>query len=352
MAGRQTGIFYMDTAARAAIKEFPKEFRSSIIQRLDSKFMAIFAGCALVLGGITLVMSLRPLPEVSEEEIQRIQERYAQLVLNQPKKEVKEAIEKAAPTTQEAAEEEEAPVEEEKEEVDREKETFVEKQQRKQATSEERRAKREAIKQQVESAGLFAAITAAGGSGGSSSDDVTDLLGEGGEEVGDLAGIELSKGTFAARKVDKKELKARQGSRKSGVDIEKKELGKAEGGRIASAAKVNVSSKPPEVSGDGASHADRSQSSIQRVINRQKKRLVRVYENWLKRDPNLGGQLKIKFTILPTGAVSNVIIVSSTTNNSSFDENIVRYVKRWKFSAVTGAGPVDVVYPFVFEKAS
>jgi TonB family protein len=349
MAQRQTGIFYMDSAARAAIKEFPREFRGGFSRRLDPRFMAILAGCAVILGGITFFLSLQPLPEVSEREIQKIQERYAQLVLNQPKKEVKEAIEEVTPTVQETAPEEEAPVEEE---VDREKETFVEKQQRKEATKADRKAKREAIKKQVQSAGLFAAITAAGGSGGSSSDDVTDLLGEGGEEVGDLGDIDISKGTFAAKKVDKEELKARRGSRTTDVGIEKKELSKAKGGRIASAAKVNVSIKPPEVSGDGAAHADRSQSSIQRVINREKRRLVRVYENWLKRDPNLSGRLKIKFTILASGAVSNVVVVSSTTNNSSFDSNIIRYVKRWQFPAVTGAGPVEVVYPFVFDKSS
>jgi TonB family protein len=77
--------------------------------------------------------------------------------------------------------------------------------------------------------------------------------------------------------------------------------------------------------------------------------LKHVFENWLKRDPALHGQLKIKFTILPSGEVSNVSIVSSTMNNSEFDENIVRYIKRWAFPPVEGGGPVEVTFPFVFE---
>jgi TonB family protein len=84
-------------------------------------------------------------------------------------------------------------------------------------------------------------------------------------------------------------------------------------------------------------------------VTRETQRLKRVYEDWLKRDPQLSGNLTVKFTILPTGAVSNVSIVKSSTNNGDFDDAILRYIKRWQFPAVEGAGPVEVVYPFVFE---
>jgi TonB family protein len=106
------------------------------------------------------------------------------------------------------------------------------------------------------------------------------------------------------------------------------------------------------VSGEASSLASRSQTSIKQQIDLEANRLKRVYENWLKRDPSLAGQLKIKFTILPSGEVANVSIVNSSTNNSEFDENIVRYVKRWMFPAVEGGGPVEVIYPFVFESQS
>ena len=78
-------------------------------------------------------------------------------------------------------------------------------------------------------------------------------------------------------------------------------------------------------------------------------RLKRVYEDWRKRDPTLAGRLTVKFVILATGAVSNVSVVKSSTNNSDFDETILRYIKRWEFDPVQGGSDVEVVYPFVFE---
>ena len=119
--------------------------------------------------------------------------------------------------------------------------------------------------------------------------------------------------------------------------------------QLASRGKVNVSSQKPEISGDAASHSLRSHAAIQKVVDRQKRRLIKVFENWLKQDPDLGGQLTIKFTILPSGGVSNVTIVKTTTNNASFDNSIIRYIMRWKFPPVQGGSPVEVVYPFVFE---
>jgi TonB family protein len=80
--------------------------------------------------------------------------------------------------------------------------------------------------------------------------------------------------------------------------------------------------------------------------------LKRVYEDWLKRDPTLNGRLTFKFTILPTGSVSSVVIVKSTTNNQDFDETIMRYIKRWQFPEVSNGSPVEVVYPFIFEGLS
>ncbi len=349
MPAEQTGIVYSQLKP-STLKEFPREFRGSFRKQLDRPFLIILALCAVVLGAVTFILSLRPVKEeATEQEIQRIQERYAQLVLNQPvKKEVEvKTAETPSEETAEPPEAEEKP----EEQVDRAKESFVEKRQRKEATREERARKREQVKEQVASTGIFAAITAAGGSSvGASSDNVADMLGAAAEGIGNLGDMDISKGTFAAKKANPEETLAPRGKRTTGVGIEKQELGKAKSARIAAAGKVNVTSEePPEISGESAGSAGRSQSAIARVINRERGRLVRVYENWLKRDPALSGQLKIKFTILPDGSVTNVAIVKSTTNNPDFDTNILRYVKRWRFPPEQGGAPTEVVYPFVFE---
>jgi TonB family protein len=354
MAAEQTGIFYAHHKP-STLKEFPREFRGNLWRRLDRRFVAILSICAVVLGVATFVLSLRPVKEeATEQEILRIQERYAQLVLNQPAVKEPEKVERAQTPDESASKSEERQPEAEQEEIDREKESFAEKQQRKEASRQERARKREEVRQQVASSGIFAAITAAGGSGGGAVDnEVTDLLGAASEGLGDMENIDISRGTFAAKKVDPAVALAPRGEKTSGVGIKKQKLGKAQGSQIASAGAVNVTSEePPEISGESAGSAGRSQSAIARVINRERSRLVRVYENWLKRDPALGGQLKIKFTILPDGSVTNVSIVKSTTNNADFDSNIIRYVKRWRFPADEGGSPTEVVYPFVFEGTS
>ncbi len=342
----KTGIFYMG-ATRVVFKEFPKEFESSFLKRLERPFLYIVAGCTLVMGGLALGMSFVPVKEVpSEKEILRIQERYAQLVLNQPRKQVKEAVKEAARPAASQKEEkvvEEAEVEEK---VDRQAETFEDKQRRREQTSEERKRKREMVTQQVKSSGIFAAITASGGGAGSVGGGVEDLLSAAGG-VSELGEIDLSKGTFASKGTGATRLEERRGERTSGVGIEKSSVGKASGARIASSGEVNISTRPPEMKSKSGATVT-SKACIQDVINRESRRIKRVYENWLKRDPSLNGQLKVRFIITPSGTASSVSVVKSTTSNGDFDENILRYIRRWDFSSCSIAESIEIVFPFAF----
>ena len=348
----QSGLFYIHNAGEISLTAFPRDLRRSVLSRLDPRFTIIFSSLLLVAFVTVLILSTFKVSEtVSDKEIVKIQERYAQLVLNQPKPKipVAKAEEKAKTSDKGKTAAKEAQKEEVK--VDREKETFVQRKERQEATREQRQAVREKVKAAIQTAGIFAAITSSsGGKGGhSSGGSVTDLLGATGEGVGDLGNIKVSKGTFATRNVDVAELKARRGTVTSGVDIARESVGKAQAQRLSSAGSVNITSTPPEVTGNTTGAEARSQASIQRIITLEQQRIKRVYENWLKRDPALAGQLKIKFTIMPDGTVSNVTIVTSSTKNSEFDDTILRYVKRWSFPSVAGGGPVEVVFPFVFE---
>jgi protein TonB len=351
--GAPSGIFFMNQGGTGALASFPKEFRRNLLSRIEPRFTVIFGSLFLVAFVTVSILSQRKVTDtVSDKEIVKIQERYAQLVLNQPKPkppEVKKE-EKAKESRQKTAE---ATGEQKEEEVkvDREKETFVQRQKRQEATREQRQAVREKVKAAVASAGIFAAITSTGGGGGlsSSGGGVSDLLGATGDGIGDLGNIKVSKGTFAARNVDAADLKAKRGSVTSGVDIARESVGKAKAERIASGGGVAISSAAPEVSGNTTNAEARTQTSIKKVIDLESNRLKRVYETWLKRDPSLAGQLKIKFTIMPDGSVTNVTVVSSSTKNSEFDETLVRYIKRWSFPAIDGGNPVEVVFPFVFE---
>ena len=354
MAPPKTGIFFLQQSAATSPGFFPRELRSRTLSRIEPRFTFLFLGSLIFFGGIIFILSFRKVSEtISDKQILKIQERYASIVLNQPKPKAVEEKKTVKEVPTASAQETAATQKKEEVKVDREKESFAEKQERKAESRVERQAVREKVKQQVSSAGIFAAITAVGsgsaGSGAGSSSSVNDLLGAASDNVGDLSNVKVSKGTFATKNVDVAEVKARRGQVTSGVDIARESVGKTSGARIASGGSVNITSAPPEISGEAASLASRSQASIKRQIDMEATRLKRVYETWLKRDPSLAGQLKIKFTILPSGEVINVSVVNSTTNNSEFDDAIVRYVKRWTFPSVEGSGQVEVVYPFVFE---
>ncbi|MBN1575179.1 MAG: TonB family protein [Chitinispirillaceae bacterium] len=333
---------------------FPKEFKQGLFGRFDRRFGLLVLICMIATFTAVGLLSLRkPSETVSDKEIMKIQERYARLVLNQPKPAVEPKV--AEVTEQITDAKRQIKKEEEKKEevkVDREKETFVEKKIRKQSGVEVRRQVREQAARQIQTAGIFAAITASGSGGSGGMSSTSDLLGTSGLGVTDLGELSLTKGTFTAKSVDPAELIARKDSRTTNVNIEREEVGRTVVTRVAANVEVNVTTAPPEVTGESASLQERSQSAIQNVVSRESRRLKRLYEEWLKRDPTLGGRLTVKFVILPSGAVANVVVVKSTTGNGEFDEMVLRYIKRWQFSAIEGAGPVEVVYPFVFEGQS
>ena len=355
MAKEQGGIVFAQPAGIASAGTlFSGELHRGVFGRFDRRFGFIVFVCMAVAFTVFGVLSMRKPPlEVSDSEISRIQERYARLVLNQPKPAIVEPKPLDKVPDQIAPAQARAVPEEKKEEVviDRDKETFIEKRQRQESGSETRRQVREQVAREVAAAGIFAAITASASSSGSSN-STSDLLGAASLGAVELGNIPLSKGAFASRNVDAAELIARREARTDNVVIERETVGKAVVAAVASNVQVNITTALPEVSGESSSLQERSQSAIQKTVSSESRRLKRLYEEWLKRDPALSGRLTVKFVILPSGAVSNVSAVKSTTGNAEFDEMVLRYIRRWQFPAVEGAGPVEVVYPFVFEGLS
>jgi TonB family protein len=347
----QSGIFYFQNqGAVAAVRDFPQDLRRNLLSRFEPRFTAIFGGLCLVAFVVVGILSHQKVAETtSAKDIQRIQERYAQLVLNQPKPKVEEVKKEEKAKVRETGTETKGEAKEETK-VDRSKETYVEKQKRREATGEERRQRLGAISNQIAKAGIFAAITSSGAGSGPSS-DVSDLLGAT-DVVTGLSGVSVAKGTFATRRIDPADLAgARHGAQTTEIAIQKSSVGTASVQQIAATGSVRLTSEPPKIQGDAA-QVQTSQACIQRVVTRESTRIKRVYENWLKRDPQLAGNIKIKFTILPSGSVSNVTVVQSTMNNSEFDQNVVRYIQRWSFADCSPSSPLDIELPFSFSGQS
>jgi outer membrane biosynthesis protein TonB len=74
------------------------------------------------------------------------------------------------------------------------------------------------------------------------------------------------------------------------------------------------------------------------------------YERSLKRNPNLSGKIKVRWTITAAGTVSGVEIEEDSMGDTEVTSCIKGLVGRWRFPAPSG-GSVDVVYPFVFQSS-
>ena len=74
------------------------------------------------------------------------------------------------------------------------------------------------------------------------------------------------------------------------------------------------------------------------------------YERSLKRNPNLSGKIKVRWTITAAGTVSGVEIEEDSMGDAEVTSCIKGLVARWRFPAPSG-GSVDVVYPFVFQSS-
>jgi TonB family protein len=341
-----SGIFSYKHTSEVGV--FPRDLRRGLFARVDPGYTGLFLALLLIISITVWVLSLRNIKEeaLSAQEIQKIQERYAQLMLNQPKEKV---VPKEQPIERKMREVEGRGVKGGAQ-VNREKESYAEREARRKAGSGSRAEARAAVEREVEGSGIFAAITANSANGAGAKEGVDDLLGRANVGLSDVGSMSFSKSSFASARAGGGSFSERTDGRVGNVDIERQQLGRARAVQVATAGTVNFSSAAqPEITGESAGLEARSQEAIGRVEKREESRLKRVFEEWLKRDPQLSGNLTIKFTILPDGSVSNVVIVKSTIDNSDFSETIVRYIMRWQFSPVDGGGPVEVTYPFVFE---
>jgi len=71
------------------------------------------------------------------------------------------------------------------------------------------------------------------------------------------------------------------------------------------------------------------------------------YENALKRNPTLKGKVSIRFTILETGGLSDIVAAQNTLGSPEVATCITNTMRTWR-TQFKPSGPVTVEYPFVF----
>jgi len=95
------------------------------------------------------------------------------------------------------------------------------------------------------------------------------------------------------------------------------------------------------------SDSSRSKQEVMNFVNSHMSNLEKIYNSYLKQKPGFSGRVILKFTITPSGNITAISIVSSTTDYPEFDKAIKNTVVAWKWKAVKG-GNVTATIPFVF----
>jgi outer membrane biosynthesis protein TonB len=117
-------------------------------------------------------------------------------------------------------------------------------------------------------------------------------------------------------------------------------------GKAATEKKVTgvVKSEAPAVDGE------LDPSLVSKEVRTRIGAIKACYERSLKRNPNLSGKIKVRWTITAAGTVSAVEIEEDSMGDPEVVSCIRGLVSRWRFPAPSG-GSVDVVYPFVFQSS-
>ena len=93
----------------------------------------------------------------------------------------------------------------------------------------------------------------------------------------------------------------------------------------------------------------RSKESILRVIRQHMGGFRYSHEKALRKDPKVGGELSLKFTIAPSGDITQIDVAKTKTNGPALDDEILGKAKRMRFDQVE-EGNVTATYSMVLDK--
>ena len=350
-------------------QQFSKEFQKSFFQDLDRRFLLILFLSLFAEALIVFVLAQRPIPEYSEREIARIQERFASFILREPVRREQDVASASSRGGVVPAGEEEnsegagegdasAGAETEGEgtgpgeggtgEIRR--ATAV-------AAAEARRRSREAISREVSNRGLLGLLTGTGtaaqgkavsslfskslsGEGvGQDLDKVLDsvdgLKTQGGSGIG-------SGGGEAERSV-----RGERSGKKATIDDLVSDLGGVSSQSVSRKGELKVES-PEEFVGRGRKSIHRSFDAITEVMLSHIPAIRYCYERELKRSPNLKGKITVRIMVAPDGSVKNVEAVRSSLNNERVERCILARIRLWKDFEPIDSSEGDVTFRQVF----
>jgi len=348
------------------IGKFPKEFERQWSELVDKRFALILLASFVIHFLTAFYFAINPpSDQLSSKEIRKIQEQYVDLVLKEPIKKVEEFPEEFV-VTEKAVEKEESEGGE----------TSVGKDKRA-ATSEmkggtaearkaqydagevQRRRTREQISEEVSSKGLLGVLSGSGSA--ATGEGVADLLGEVESGEGNLDnvfsqldGIKVADGSSgggAGGTTGTGGGKGVKGSRTTsggGIDALVSGGGAAKSTSVQRKGSLVVSSISAVEDEKGMKSDSRNSDDVSEIVNNHNAAIQYCYQRELKRDPNLKGKLVVRFTIAPSGRVTDVNVVSSTLNNQRVERCVVSRIQRWDDFGAIDPSKGDAVFRQVY----
>jgi TonB family protein len=337
----------------------PNEYKKNLWKAVEWSFifinLAVFSTYTLSV----FLLSLIPIPEQSADDIKKIQDQYAMLVLKvAPKKEV--PVAKTA--TGESAEDKASAAKENMANKAGERlkgkasASAQERAASREASAASRENARNAAASQVANVGALAMLTAVGDeSDDGSGEQVEDLIGQGGVQSANLGKAlssldGLKQGGSGTGMAAGRGRRGGSGTAGAGGSVDDLLVGVGTAGSRSLARKGMIAlSKPDQVVGQAAKSANRNIDAINDVIRRKQGALQHCFTIELRRDPSLSGKITVKFTVESNGHVSNANVVSSTIKSASLEQCLLRSINMFIFPPIAESeGSMTVTYPFVF----
>jgi TonB family protein len=325
------------------IVKFPKEFRKTMSDRIDRRFVAVLTGSIIVHFALMLYFLNHPFPK-GNPMLTRIQKQYAKNILEQKaiedtpiakfefkRKEKLEKLEKKKSMKSKLAEKSSSRAKSTKPSK-----KLAERRSRREGGGRAVRAKsQEQIAATIASKGILALLTSS--SSVARGEEVEDVLGkidetqqDLGKVLSNLSGIKTSRTAADGSGGNGASVKGGRAAKGGGIDDLVSGLGTTKYSSFERSGELVVVNESPLIEGNRAKGIiGRNQDDIQAVVLKHKNAIQYCYERALKRNPNLKGKLVVRFTITPEGTVKNVKIISSTLQSRQVEQCVLNRIRRW-----------------------
>jgi TonB family protein len=105
---------------------------------------------------------------------------------------------------------------------------------------------------------------------------------------------------------------------------------------------------PGQETSDAQARGDLNKEIIRRVIRHHINEVKSCYEQELTQTPEIGGRVRVQFTIGASGHVIASSLLKSSVGNARLDNCVVQLVRHWEFPKPCGGRTIVASYPFVF----